>query len=117
VKQRLKDAYIIVYDKPLPYFYSLPKHIQKQKIRSMKKLILCVCASLIVAFPIKPALAGESISTAKSEAAVNNYISGVYKQLDLGSCDPLSFDAFSTAYRGYLNLLNAGKLNMDKGII
>src|ERR1700761_1650222 len=83
----------------------------------MKKLILCVCASLIVAFPIKTALAGESVSTVKNEAAVNNYISDLYKQIDFGACDQLSFDAFKTAYRGYVNLLNAGKLNADKGII
>jgi hypothetical protein len=84
----------------------------------MKNVILCLCACLISALPIKPATAGENVSTINNNSeAIASYISGIYKQIDFGNCDRLPFEVFNTACHGYLNLLNAGKLNNDKGIL
>ena len=80
----------------------------------MRKVILCVCVILSTAF--KPVSAGES-GTANSEARLENYISSVYNQIDFSKCGRLSFEAFDKAYHGYLNLLDAGKLNAAKEII
>jgi hypothetical protein len=82
----------------------------------MKKLIVCVIASLIVAFPFKVVTADEG-HTRSMEIGVDNHVLGVYNQIDFCNCSRVSFEAFDKAYHGYLNLKNAGKLTNDKEII
>lgn len=82
----------------------------------MRKVIVCLCAYLIVAMSFKVVSADEAV-TANSEARLENYISRLYKQIDFSKCDRLSYEVFNKAYRGYLNLRNAGKLSLDKEII
>lgn len=83
----------------------------------MKKLILCVSVCLAMAISLKPVLAGESNVPESKSAAIENYILNLYNQIDFGIGQCLSYDAFSKAYHGYLNLRNAGKLNIDKDIL
>lgn len=84
----------------------------------MKKLILCMSVYLITALSVKPVDAGENVSYAvTNEAAVNNYVTRLYKQIDFGNGNKLSFDVFAKAYHGYLTLREAGKLNNDKQLL
>jgi hypothetical protein len=80
----------------------------------MKKLIVCICACLVIAF--KPVSADES-NPAVRETTIEKYITTVYNQIDFGKSDKISYEAFDKAYHGYLNLRNAGKLNTDKQIL
>jgi hypothetical protein len=90
--------------------------INSFKIRSMKKLVLCVCVYLITAFSFKSVSAGEVLSSV-NESSVENYIFNIYNQIDFGKNDHLSFEVFENAYHGYINLRNAGKLNTAKEIL
>lgn len=97
----------------LYYLYPIP--IYKYLILLfMKKLILCVSVASILGVTLKIATAKEPnknpslVSPAKTE--VDNYISHLYQQIDFTSCSKLSFEAFTSGYKGYLNLRNAGKL-------
>ncbi len=82
----------------------------------MKKTIMCICAYIIVAFSHKVVSADEGVSLV-DETRVESYISNLYKQIDFGKLAPLSYEVFNKACRGYLNLLNAGKINKTKSII
>jgi hypothetical protein len=91
----------------------------------MRKLMMCVYVCLIaMSFSFKTASADDAAMVNDDAAVVNNsdskienYISGVYQQIDFSKGGKLSYEAFSKAYRGYLNLCNAGKVNTDKNII
>ncbi|HXS36620.1 MAG TPA: murein L,D-transpeptidase catalytic domain family protein [Flavipsychrobacter sp.] len=84
----------------------------------MKKLLLCAAVYLVTAFSFKSVSANEVNSSAVvSQMAIENYISGIYNQIDFCHCSRLPFAVFEKAYRGYLNLRNAGKLNTDKDIL
>jgi L,D-transpeptidase catalytic domain len=83
----------------------------------MKKVIVCVYVALIVAFTNKTAIADGTPGVLNEEAKVENFISTLYKQIDFGKSQPLSYEVFSKAYRGYLNLRNTGKLNADREIL
>ena len=52
-----------------------------------------------------------------NETRVESYIANLYKQIDFSKFTPISYEVFNKAYRGYLNLLNAGKLSKEKAII
>jgi hypothetical protein len=88
----------------------------------MKKMIVSLSAYLILTVSFKPISANEAVSAASentenvnTEARVANYVSDLYKQIDF--CEnQLSFEAFNKAYRGYLNLRLAGKLENDNVI-
>ena len=82
----------------------------------MKKVLLGLVVYLMFPFSNPAVFAGEGGSV-KTEAKVESYISGVYRQIDFGKYNHLQYDAFDKAYHGYLNLKNAGKLNADKAII
>ena len=82
----------------------------------MKKMIVCLCAYIIFAFSYKVVSADEGVSLV-NETRVESYISGLYKQIDFSVFAPLPYEVFNKACRGYLNLLNSGKLNKEKGII
>jgi len=83
----------------------------------MKKVIVCLCAYLIVAAGSYKSVKADEGTTLCDETLVEQHISGIYKQIDFSHCDRLAYDVFDKAYRGYLNLLNAGKLNSGKEII
>jgi L,D-transpeptidase catalytic domain len=88
----------------------------------MKRVILCACSYLIlaatflVASSFRVASADEVISS-NTEATLERYISNLYNQLDLTGSERISYDVFSKAIHGYLNLRNEGKLSADKQII
>ena len=78
-------------------------------------MIVCLSAILTITLSIS-ALADGSHSGPGEEKKVENYISTLYNQVDFGK-HPLSYEVFEKAYRGYINLRTAGKLNSDKGVI
>ncbi len=49
--------------------------------------------------------------TSNSNTDVDSFIKGVYNQIDFGTHARLSYEVFSKAYIGYINLRNAGKLD------
>ena len=86
----------------------------------MKRVIVCMSVAALLGVTIKIATAKEPTVNAVISSTVNDvdsYISGIYKQIDFTGKERLSFDAFSTAFRGYLNLKEAGKLSSDKQIL
>lgn len=87
--------------------------------RFAKKLILCASVAGILGVTIKLATANEPTTHPSITAAsdVDRHIHRVYSQLDMSGGEKISFDAFANAYRGYLNLRNAGKLNNNKPIL
>jgi hypothetical protein len=82
----------------------------------MRKVIVCLMAYFIVASSFKAVSADES-STYNDESKIETYISAIYKQIDFSKCTKLSYQVFDKAYRGYLSLRNAGKLNIEKQIV
>jgi hypothetical protein len=52
-----------------------------------------------------------------TEAVVEGYTKKLYNQLDFGKSNKLPYEIFSKAYRGYLNLREAGKLSTEKEIL
>jgi hypothetical protein len=88
----------------------------------MRKTIVCVCTylMLLVGLSSKMASADEvsvSPSVISQESRLENHISGLYKTIDFQNGEVLPYDVFNKAYRGYLNLCDAGKLNSQKDII
>ena len=82
----------------------------------MRKLIVCLCAYLIVASSFSPVTADEA-NSASYEARVTSCVTHAYEQIDFGKNAKVSREVFANAYKGYLNLLNAGLLNADKHIL
>ncbi len=82
----------------------------------MRKMILCLA---LYAFTFvsgnNVAKAAETVSSA--EAVLSSYIHKLYNVIDFDPKHPLEFDIFDKAYRGYLNLKKADKLNNDKQIL
>ena len=79
-------------------------------------MIVCLCAYLTVAFSYKVVSADEGLPSV-NEVRVERYIEQIYKQIDFSKSAHLSYEVFDKAYRGYLNLLNSGKLNTDNNIL
>ncbi|MBS1781768.1 MAG: murein L,D-transpeptidase catalytic domain family protein [Bacteroidetes bacterium] len=52
-----------------------------------------------------------------TSGAFERYTEQLYHQLSFPSENKISFAAFATAYKGYINLRNAGNLNSDKQIL
>jgi len=83
----------------------------------MRRVILCACACLVlIASSFKIVSADETVAS-NSEAIVEGMISSLYNQLDFTRSERLSYEVFAKAYRGYINLRNAGKLNMTHQIL
>jgi hypothetical protein len=84
----------------------------------MKKPISCVWVFLIIATTtsFRPVPVNEPSST-NSVDRIEDYISRLYKQIDFGESQPLSYEVFNKALHGYFNLHNAGKLGHGKEII
>ncbi len=89
----------------------------------MKKSIirLFTYLAMFISSPFKTVSADEIRTTevlpSNNEADFDNYISSLYKQIDFGNYARLSYEVFNKAYRGFVNLRNAGKLNNGKEII
>lgn len=87
----------------------------------MKKLMLCLSVAGVLGVSLKIATAEEtSVKPAVVTVApqsLDSYISEVYNQIDFRGKEKISFDAFSTAFTGYLNLRKEGKLNENKDIL
>lgn len=82
----------------------------------MRKMILCLALYAVTCVSGNDvAKATENVSSA--EALLQSYIQKLYNQIDFDEKHPLAFDIFNKAYRGYLNLKNADKLNNDKEIL
>jgi hypothetical protein len=78
----------------------------------MKNVILCVLVYLLSAYRPNNVTAHINGSEVKiSEAQLNEYISVLYRQIDFEPGAEVNPEVFQTAYRGYLNLKQAGKLN------
>jgi hypothetical protein len=83
----------------------------------MRKVIVCACAYLIIVASSFKVVSADEIPATNDESKIEHYISGIYSQIDFSKCDKISYEAFDKAYRGYVSLRNAGKLNTDKNII
>jgi len=87
----------------------------------MKKLILCMSVAGLLGVTLKIATAKEPttnpVVATPAVSDIDGYISNVYGQIDFKGKEKLSFDAFSAAYRGYLNLRNAGKLSSNRQML
>jgi hypothetical protein len=86
----------------------------------MRKLILCLSVIASIALSVTNSVAKEpntNLSIASTSADIENYIRSIYNQINFQGKKKISFDAFSTAYKGYLNLKNAGKLNNNKQLL
>lgn len=90
------------------------------KVRVMKKWILCLSAYLVAALHHGPATAHEptkDINSVSNTSQVDDYIAQVFKKIDFSKSGHLSYDVFEKAYRGYLNLRIAGKLNNERPVL
>jgi hypothetical protein len=86
----------------------------------MKKTIKCLCACLIVVIStssFRPASAADETGIENNDVRIENFISGIYSQIDFSKCNHLSYEVFKKAYHGYLNLRNEGKIDPSKEII
>lgn len=86
------------------------------KVRQINKLVLCLSVYILLTVSYKIVKANDLNDIAQA-SRVESYISSLYKKIDFGNATRLSFDVFSKAMRGYLNLKNAGKLNNEKELL
>ncbi len=82
----------------------------------MRKVLVCLSIYLLIAFSFK-AVSADELRPTIDEHKIEVFISNEYSHIDFSGNDRLSYYVFNKAYRGYLNLLNAGKVNPDKKII
>ena len=82
----------------------------------MRKLCLCVGLFLITGFSDNALKAGET-GGINEEVRIEEYFHSIYDHIDFSNGSKLSYDVFANAYKGYLNLKNAGLLNAAKEII
>ncbi len=83
--------------------------------RYMKKLMLCAATYLFMFMPYVHVKADVPVVTSTYD--ITNQINAKYNKIDFGNCEKMSFEVFDKAYRGYVNLYNAGKLNTEKQIL
>jgi hypothetical protein len=81
-----------------------------------RKLLVCMMMYMMLSVSYKIVKASES-NTENEARRVENYISALYSQIEFANYNRLSYAAFNSAMRGYINLKNAGKLNNEKEII
>jgi len=79
---------------------------------NMRRVLMC---SIVLWMMIAPTgiVSADENSRAIEDLRLSAYISGVYQQIAFTGDNPLSQDAFSKAYRGYLSLADAGMLNPE----
>lgn len=83
----------------------------------MKKWLYRAFVSICIVSLSITTYAEKNNSVTNSEKENSEYIAGVYRKINFCMDGKLSFEVFEKAYRGYLNLKNAGQLNNDKEII
>lgn len=84
----------------------------------MKKLVVCKIALLFFALTYQLLMVKQvSAHTVVSATDVERYIANIYGQFDFKGSEKLSYDVFEKAYKGYMNLRNAGKLNKNKDLL
>lgn len=76
-------------------------------------MVVCVMACLITTFKVVSA----DETRIADENRVENYISSLYRQINFSQSNPLDYEVFDKAVKGYINLKNAGKLGSDKDVI
>lgn len=85
--------------------------------RGMKKLFVCKLLLLFLAISYQVLTVQHVNANTVSTSNLENYIGQVYNQIDFKGVNKLSENVFRYAYKGYLNLQQAGKLNENKQII
>jgi len=87
----------------------------------MKKLFLCLSVLSLCALLNVTAAAWkqptERTSTTNNTNEADRYISRLYQSLDFSQVEQIRYEVFENAMKGYLNLLNAGKLNPSRQIL
>jgi hypothetical protein len=84
----------------------------------MKNVILCVLVYLLSAYSPSGVTANNTAGNMNvTEARLNDHIIQLYGQIDFEPEQEVAFEVFRTAYRGYLNLKNAGKLSSTTNIL
>lgn len=81
----------------------------------MKKLILCAAVYLTTALPFEAVTATETVRVLAND--VNEHIANVYQSINFGTGQKLDYEVFEKAYKGYINLYNAGRLSNEKKIL
>ena len=82
----------------------------------MKKINFKLLFFIVAVFSFIMVFADENNNTV-NDTKVEQYITKLYKQIDFSKCERLSYTVFDKAYRGYLNLSYAGKLNPENEIL
>jgi hypothetical protein len=82
----------------------------------MRKLFLWFGLLLITVLSANMVTAGEA-GAVNEELKIQEYFNAIYNHIDFTGSARLSYDVFANAYKGYLNLKNAGMLNTAKEII
>ena len=78
--------------------------------------MVCVVGYFILALSFNIVIANEANAVSES-AKIESYIASLYRRIDFGNNERLSYTVFNNAMRGYLNLRDAGRLAGDKEII
>jgi hypothetical protein len=71
---------------------------------------MCVCAFVIISVSYVNVLAGSADASVADKAMMETFISNIYKSINFDKDHTPGYEVFATAYRGYMNLLNSGKL-------
>ena len=84
----------------------------------MSKSIVCLGVYLTSIFTLsfQQARAGEPLGISQ-EMRLASCVHSAYEGIDFSNSEVLSYDAFASAYKGYLNLKEAGQLSTDKQIL
>lgn len=79
-------------------------------------MIVCVLGYCVLALSFHIAIANEANAVSES-AKIESYIASLYRSIDFGNNERLSYTVFNHALRGYLNLKDAGKLQGEREVI
>lgn len=85
--------------------------------RGMKKLFVCKLLLLFLAVGYQVLTVQHARANTVVTTSAERYIEQVYNQIDFTGVNKLSENVFRYAYKGYLNLQQAGKLAEDKHLI
>ena len=83
----------------------------------IKKLFVCKFLLMFVAVGYQTLTVKNVSANTVIASNLNNHIKQVYSQIDFNGGDKLSEEVFAYAYKGYLNLQQAGKLNKEKNLL
>lgn len=85
----------------------------------MKKVLWCLALASIIGLSVKMATAdeGRKAMLRVQRQSEETIIKDVYTCIDFKNEEAVSFEAFKYAYKGYLNLLTAGKLGIQNNVL